>query len=161
MVTGYDRSTGLICDQTIELTVFYSQRGYPDRLRRIRFKDAESDKTLVFLTNHFGIPATSVCALYKSRWQVELFFRWIKQHLRIKRFFGTAENAVKSQVWIAVATYVLAAIVKKRLNLDLSLHSMLQILSVTPFEKVPLLQLLTDIAPPDGGPTTDNQLMLL
>jgi hypothetical protein len=156
-----DRSTGLICDQTIELTVFYSQRGYPDRLRRIRFKDAETDKTLVFLTNHFGIPATSVCALYKSRWQVELFFRWIKQHLRIKRFFGTAENAVKSQVWIAVATYVLVAIVKKRLNLDLSLHSMLQILSVTPFEKVPLLQLLTDMGPPDDGPTDDNQLMLL
>jgi IS4 transposase len=156
-----DRSTGLVCDQTVELTVFYSQRGYPERLRRIRYKDAESGKTLVFLTNHFGISAETVCALYKSRWQVELFFKWIKQHLRIKRFFGNSENAVKSQVWIAVATYVLVAIVKKRLNLDLSLHSMLQILSVTPFEKVPLLQLLTDaVAPPDEH-NNRNQLMLL
>jgi hypothetical protein len=156
-----DRSTGLICDQQVELTVFYSQRGYPERLRRIRYKDPETCKTLVFLTNHFGIPAASVCALYKSRWQVELFFKWIKQHLRIKRFFGTSENAVKSQVWIAVATYVLVAIVKKQLNLDLSLHSMLQILSVTPFEKTPLLQLLTDAAPMEESPTPGNQLILL
>jgi hypothetical protein len=156
-----DRSTGLVCDQTIELTVFYSQRGYPERLRRIRFKDAESGKTLVFLTNHFGIAAETVCALYKSRWQVELFFKWIKQHLRIKRFFGTSENAVKSQVWIAVATYVLVAIVKKRLNLDLSLHSMLQILSVTPFEKVALLQLLTDTAPMPDMHDNGNQLIFL
>lgn len=156
-----DRSKGLICDQTIELTVFYSQRGYPERLRRIRYKDPETGKTLVFLTNHFGISAETVCALYKSRWQVELFFKWIKQHLRIKRFFGTSENAVKSQVWIAVATYVLVAIVKKRLNLDLSLHSMLQILSVTPFEKVPLLQLLTDTAPDPNMPADGNQMILL
>jgi hypothetical protein len=156
-----DRSTGLICDQTIELTVFYSQRGYPERLRRIRYKDGETGKKLVFLTNHLGIPAASVCALDKSRWQVELFFKWIKQHLRIKRFFGTAENAVKSQVWSAVATYVLVAIVKKQLNLDLSLHSMLQILSVTPFEKVPLLQLLTDVAPVDDSAAAANQLSLL
>jgi hypothetical protein len=156
-----DRDTGLICDQTIELTVFYSQRGYPERLRRIRYKDPESGKTLVFLTNHFGIPAETVCALYKSRWQVELFFKWIKQHLRIKRFFGTSENAVKSQVWIAVATYVLVAIVKKRLNLDLSLHSMLQILSVTPFEKAPLVQLLTDSAWPMDAHDSGNQLNLL
>jgi hypothetical protein len=156
-----DRSTGLICDQQVELTVFYSQRGYPERLRRIRYKDPETGKTLVFLTNHFGIPAASVCALYKSRWQVELFFKWIKQHLRIKRFFGTSENAVKSQVWIAVATYVLVAIVKKQLNLDLSLHSMLQILSVTPFEKIPLLQLLTDAAPMEESAIPGNQLILL
>lgn len=156
-----DRSKGLICDQTIELTVFYSQRGYPGRLRRIRYKDPETGKTLVFLTNHFGISAETVCALYKSRWQVELFFKWIKQHLRIKRFFGTSENAVKSQVWIAVATYVLVAIVKKRLNLDLSLHSMLQILSVTPFENMPLLQLLTDTAPAPNTPADGNQLILL
>lgn len=156
-----DRSKGLICDQTIELTVFYSQRGYPERLRRIRYKDPETGKTLVFLTNHFGISAETVCALYKSRWQVELFFKWIKQHLRIKRFFGTSENAVKSQVWIAVATYVLVAIVKKRLSLDLSLHSILQILSVTPFEKIPLLQLLTDAAPAPDMPTDGNQLILL
>ena len=156
-----DRSTGLICDQQVELTVFYSQRGYPERLRRIRYKDPHSGKTLVFLTNHFGIPATSVCALYKSRWQVELFFKWIKQQLRIKRFFGTSENAVKSQVWIAVATYMLVAIVKKQLNVDLSLHAMLQILSVTPFEKIPLLQLLTDIAPMQESAMADNQLILL
>jgi hypothetical protein len=156
-----ERSTGLICDQQVELTVFYSQRGYPERLRRIRYKDPETGKTLVFLTNHFGIPAASVCALYKSRWQVELFFKWIKQHLRINRFFGTSENAVKSQVWIAVATYVLVAIVKKQLNLDLSLHAMLQILSVTPFEKIPLLQLLTDMAPMEESAMAGNQLILL
>jgi Domain of unknown function (DUF4372)/Transposase DDE domain len=156
-----DRSAGLICDQQVELTVFYSQRGYPERLRRIRYKDPESGKTLVFLTNHLGIPAASVCALYKSRWQVELFFKWIKQHLRIKRFFGTSENAVKSQVWVAVAAYVLVAIVKKRLNLDLSLHAMLQILSVTPFEKIPLHQLLTDLTPAEERAPSANQLILL
>jgi Domain of unknown function (DUF4372)/Transposase DDE domain len=156
-----DRTTGLICDQLIELTVFYSKQGYPDRVRRIRFKDPETGKRLVFLTNHFGIPALSVCALYKSRWQVELFFKWIKQHLRIKRFFGTSENAVKSQIWIAVATYVLVAIIKKRLHLDLSLHAMLQILSVTPFEKVSLLQLLTETVPMDETTNPGNQLTLL
>jgi hypothetical protein len=156
-----DRSTGLLCDQTVELTVFYSKQGYSERLRRIRFKDPETGKTLVFLTNHFGISALDVCALYKSRWQIELFFKWIKQHLRIKRFFGTSENAVKSQVWIAVATYVLVAIVKKRLNLELSLHAMLQILSVMPFEKIPLYQLLADMAPAQELAMPDNQLILL
>jgi hypothetical protein len=156
-----DRSTGLICDQSVELTVFHSHQGYPERLRRIRFKDPETAKTLVFLTNHFALPALTIGALYKSRWQVELFFRWIKQHLRIKRFFGTSENAVKSQVWIAVAVYVLVAIIRKRLDLDFSLHSMLQILSVTPFEKVPLLQLLTDMAPAETPPANPNQLILL
>jgi hypothetical protein len=156
-----DRSTGVICDQHIELTVFYSRQGYPQRLRRIRFKDPVTDKTLVFLTNHFGIPALTVCALYKSRWQVELFFKWIKQHLRIKRFFGTSENAVKTQVWIAVASYVLVAILKKRLNVELSLHSMLQILSVTPFEKIPLIQLFSDPPPNSNTPESGNQLILL
>ena len=156
-----DRSTGLICDQHIELTIFKSRRDYPERLRRVRFKDPTTGKTLVFLTNHFGIPAATVCALYKSRWQVELFFKWIKQHLRIKRFFGTSENAVKSQVWIAVATYVLVAIIKKRLNLDLSLHSMLQILSVTPFEKAPLLQLLTEASEAKISSDSDSQLIFL
>lgn len=156
-----DRSTGLMCDQTVELTVFYSKQGYSERLRRIRFKDPETGKTLVFLTNHFGIPAQDICTLYKSRWQIELFFKWIKQHLRIKRFFGTSENAVKSQVWIAVATYVLVAIVKKRLNLDLSLHAMLQILSVTPFEKIPLHQLLADMAATEEMAMQNNQLILL
>jgi hypothetical protein len=156
-----DRSTGVICDQHVELVVFYSRQGYPERLRRIRFKDPQSDKTFVFLTNHFGLPALSICALYKSRWQVELFFRWIKQHLRIKRFLGTSENAVKSQVWIAVATYVLVAIMKKRLNVELSLHAMLQILSVTPFEKVPLIQLFSEAAKASDMHDADNQLILL
>ena len=156
-----DRTTGLICDQHVELTGFYSQRGYPERLRRIRFKDPETGKTLVFLTNHFGLSAASVCALYKSRWQVELFFKWIKQHLRIKRFFGTSENAGQSQVLIGLTAYALVAIGKKRLNLDLSLHAMLQILSVTPFEKAPLLQLLTDMAPIEETSAPGNQLILL
>ena len=156
-----DRSTGLICDQVVELTVFYSHQGYPERLRRIRFKDPETAKTLVFLTNNFALPARTIGALYKSRWQVELFFRWIKQHLRIKRFFGTSENAVTTQVWIAVAAYVLVAIIRKRLNLEFSLHSMLQILSVTPCEKAPLFQLLTDMAPAETSPTNPNQLILL
>ena len=156
-----DRSTGLICDQSVELTVFYSHRGYPERLRRIRFKDPETAKTLIFLTNNFALPALTIGALYKSRWQVELFFRWVKQHLRIKRFFGTSENAVKSQVWIAVAVYVLVAIIRKRLDLEFSLHSMLQILSVTPFEKVPLFQLLNEMAPMEKSLTNPNQLILL
>ena len=154
-----DRSTGLICDQLVELTVFYSQQGYPGRLRRIRYRDPEG-RPLVFLTNHLSLPALTICALYKSRWQVELFFKWIKQHLRIKRFLGISENAVKTQVWIAVAVYVLVAIVRKRLELKLSLHSMLQILSVTPFEKIPLIQLLTDMASVEEMTAHDKQLIL-
>jgi hypothetical protein len=156
-----DRSTGLICDQRVTLNTFYASQGYPGQLRRVRYKDPETEKSLAFLTNHFGIPALSICALYKSRWQVELFFKWIKQHLRIKRFFGTSENAVKSQVWIAVATYVLVAIVRKRLKLELSLHTMLQILSVTPFEKIPLIQLFSDIEEGPQMPHDANQLILL
>jgi hypothetical protein len=136
-----DRSTGLICDQTITLTVFYSKEGYPDVLRRIRFK-TDAGKTLVFLTNNFALPALTITELYRCRWQVELFFKWIKQHLRIKSFFGTSENAVKTQVWIAVSVYVLVAIVKKRLHLDASLYEILQILSLTMFETTPLHQLL-------------------
>ena len=143
-----DRSTGLICDQTIVLNGYYANKHYPQHLRRIRFKDPETGKTLVFLTNHFELPALTVCALYKSRWQVELFFKWIKQHLRIKRFYGTSENAVKSQIWIAVSVYVLIAIIKKQLNLDVSLHTLLQILSVTIFEKIELTQAVTK-TPPD------------
>jgi hypothetical protein len=156
-----ERSTGLICDQVVELTVFYSHQGYPERLRRIRFKDPETAKTLVFLTNNFALPALTIGALYKSRWSVELFFRWIKQHLRIKRFFGTSENAVKTQVWTAVAVYVLVAIIRKRLDLQFSLHSMPQILSVTPFEKVSLFQLLNEMAPAETSLTDPNQLILL
>ena len=135
-----ERSTGIICDQIIALDGFYTKQDYPVHLRHIRFKDAESGKTLVFLSNQMTLPAATICALYKSRWQVELFFKWIKQHLRIKRFFGTSENAVKTQIWIAVSVYVLVAIVKKRLNLDASLYTLLQILSVTLFEKMPLQQ---------------------
>ena len=155
-----DRSTGLMCDQMIELVVFYSQQGYPEQLRRIRYTDPDG-RRLVFLTNNTTLPALTICALYKSRWQVELFFKWIKQHLRIKRFFGTSENAVTTQVWIAVATYVLVAIIKKRLNIDLSLHAMLQILSVIPFEKTPLLQLLSDTASDQNTGNSSNQLNLL
>ena len=135
-----DRSTGIICDQTIALTGTISRKDYPVHLRRIRFKDPETGKTLVFLTNNFTVTAATICALYKARWQVELFFKWIKQHLRIKKFYGNSENAVKSQIWIAVSVYVLVAIVKKRLNLDASLYTLLQILSVTLFEKMPLQQ---------------------
>ncbi len=135
-----DRSFGVICDQRIALNGFYIAQDYPEQLRRIRFKDPESGKTLVFLTNNTALPALTIAALYKSRWQVELFFKWIKQHLRIKRFIGNSENAVKTQVWCAVATYVLIAIVKKELQLDASLYTLLQILSVSVFEKTPLSQ---------------------
>jgi hypothetical protein len=136
-----DRSTGLICDQTITLSVFYSKVGYPEPLRRIRFKTDEG-KTLVFLTNNFELPALTITELYRCRWQVELFFKWIKQHLRIKAFFGTSKNAVNTQVWIAVSVYVLVAIVRKRLSLDASLYETLQVLSLTMFETTPLDQLL-------------------
>ena len=155
-----DRSTGLLCDQEVELVVFYSRRDYPARLRRIRYRDAEG-RRLVFLTNHMTLAPLTICELYSSRWQVELFFKWIKQHLRIKRFFGTSENAVKTQVWIAVAVYVLVAIVRKRLNLELSLHEMLQILSITPFEKIPMIQLLTYSATDEDIHDDPNQLILL
>jgi Domain of unknown function (DUF4372)/Transposase DDE domain len=155
-----DRSTGLICDQHVELTIYQSKRDYPERLRRIRYIDPETGKRLTFLTNHFGIPALSVCALYKNRWQVELFFKWIKQNLRIKRFYGTSENAVKSQIWIAVSVYVLIAIVKKRLHLEASLQTLLQILSVTVFEKMPLQQALTATHPEQENLETTNQLNL-
>ena len=154
-----DRSTGLICDQTITLTVFYSKEGYPEPLRRIRFKTDEG-KTLVFLTNNFALPALMITELYRCRWQVELFFKWIKQHLRIKSFFGTSETAVKTQVWIAVSVYVLVAIVRKRLSLDASLYEILQILSLTMFETTPLHQLLT-FTPPGTIPSNSiNQLNL-
>lgn len=135
-----DRSAGIICDQAVALTGTTSHKDYPEHLRRIRFKDPETGKTLVFLTNNFAMPAAIICALYKARWQVELFFKWIKQHLRIKKFYGNSENAVKSQIWIAVSVYVLVAIVKKRLNLDASLYTLLQIFSLTLFEKMPIQQ---------------------
>ena len=155
-----DRSTGIICDQTVALTGTTSRKDYPAQLRRIRFKDPETGKTLVFLTNNFNLSAAIICALYKARWQVELFFKWIKQHLRIKKFYGNSENAVKSQIWIAVSVYVLVAIIKKRLNLDASLYTLLQILSVTLFEKMPLQQafVASDYKNPVGA--TGNQLNL-
>ena len=139
-----DRSTGVVCDQTIALDGFYTRQDYPTHLRRVRFNDPETGKSLVFLTNQTILPAATICALYKSRWQVELFFKWIKQHLRIKQFFGTSENAVKTQIWIAVSVYVLVAIVRKRLNLDVSLYTLLQVLSLTLFEKMPLQQAFPD-----------------
>jgi transposase len=137
-----DRTTGIICDQTIALDGFYSRQDYPDHLRRVRYNDAETDKALVFLTNFFAVPPLAIAALYKNRWQVELFFKWIKQHLRIKQFYGTSENAVKTQIWIAVSVYVLVAIVKKQLKIETSLYTSLQILSVSLFEKMPLYQAL-------------------
>lgn len=133
-----DRSTGIICDQTVVLTGFYSNKDYEDPLRRIRFKDPKTNKTLVFLTNNFTLPALTITDLYRCRWQVELFFKWIKQHLRIQKFYGTSENAVKTQIWTAVTVYVLVAIIKKRLNIDASLYTLLQVFSVTLFEKIPL-----------------------
>ena len=155
-----DRATGIICDQTIALDGHYTSRHYPDHLRRIRLHDPETAKTLIFLTNHFALPAATICALYKSRWQVELFFKWIKQHLRIKRFFGTSENAVKTQIWIAVSVYVLVAIVKKRLDLDPSLYTLLQILSVALFEKIPIDQALAGSDPQCDTSQITNQLNL-
>ena len=138
-----DRTLGVIADQTIALDGVQTKEHYPDRLRRIRYKDPQSDKTLVFLTNRTGLDALTVCGLYKSRWQVELFFKWVKQHLRVKRFLGVSENTVKSQLWIAVSVYVLVAILRKRLQIDTPLYTMLQILSVMPFEQVPLYEALT------------------
>jgi hypothetical protein len=135
-----DKTGGVQCDQTISLKWFYSVQGYPAPLRRIRFRDPITQKKLVFLTNNFTLPAQMIADLYRSRWRVELFFKWIKQHLRIKAFYGTSPNAVKTQVWIAVSAYVLVALVKRRLNLEPNLYTILQILSVTLFEKTPLLQ---------------------
>ena len=155
-----DRSTGLICDQTIALTGFYSRQDFDTPLRRIKFKDPTTGKRLVFLTNNFALPAITSADLYRCRWQVELFFKWIKQHLRIKVFFGTSENAVKTQIWIAVSVYVLVAIVKKRLNLSASLYEMLQILSLTMFERIPLDQLLNNIGTEDIQSIDANQLNL-
>lgn len=155
-----DRSTGVICDQRIALNGYRISKDYPEQLRRIRFKDLETGKTLVFLTNNTVLPALTIAALYKSRWQVELFFKWIKQHLRIKRFIGNSENAVKTQIWCAVCTYVLIAIVKKELQLDASLYSLLQILSVTLFEKMPIQQALQGFGYTQNANLQCNQLNL-
>jgi transposase len=155
-----DRTLGVICDQRVMLNGFYSAKNYPEHLRRIRFKDPESGKTLVFLTNNTSLSALTIAALYKSRWQVELFFKWIKQHLRIKRFLGTSENAVKTQIWCAVATYVLIAIVKKELHLNASLYTCLQILSVSVFEKTEVSCALQPDRPQAEPSCLANQLTL-
>jgi hypothetical protein len=155
-----DKKTGLQCDQIVALNNPVPKRGYPERLRRVRYFDGASQKRLVFLTNNFLLPALTITQLYQCRWQVELFFRWIKQHLRIKAFYGTSENAVRTQVWIAIAVYVLVAIVKKRLNLQRSLHSILQILSVSLFEKIPILQALSQPEYGDINYDSANQLIL-
>ena len=155
-----DRSSGLICDQTIGLTGVHSATHYPEKLRRIKYHDAEQDRTLVFLTNQVSLPPLTIAELYRSRWQIELFFRWIKQHLRIKAFYGTSENAVKSQIWIAVSVYVLIAIIKKRLRLEPNLYTILQILSLTVFEKTPLDQLLRREPPILHRQGQDKQLIL-
>lgn len=155
-----DKASGLRCDQTVVLTGVQSCTDYPPPLRRIKFYDATHDKLLVLLTNHFDLPARTITELYRCRWQVELFFKWIKQHLRIKAFFGTSENAVKTQVWIAIAVYVLVVVVKKRLKIDASLYTILQILSLTLFERTPLDQLLARVDREDESVQNGNQLIL-
>jgi len=155
-----DKATGLRCDQTIVLTAPKAGKDYPQHLRRVKFYDAEHDRHLVFLTNNFDLPALTIANLYRCRWQVELFFKWIKQHLRIQRFYGPTENAVKTQIWIAIAVYVLVAIVKKRLDTEASLYTILQILSLTLFEKTPLDQLLNNLDTQTFTPQDCNQLNL-
>jgi IS4 transposase len=155
-----DRAKGVVADQTVRLNGPLSQRRYPGHLRRIRFRDPVTGKTLIFLTNQFTLPATTICALYKSRWQVELFFKWIKQHLRIKAFYGTSDNAVKTQIWIAVSVYLLVAIAKKRLNLPGSLYTLLQVLSVSLFEKMPISQALQHKDYENRQIADPNQLIL-
>ena len=155
-----DKTTGLKCDQTVVLTGFYAAKHYPDKLRRIKLTDPETGKNLVFLSNNFALPAQTMTQLYRCRWQVELFFKWIKQHLRIKAFYGTSENAVKTQIWTAVSVYVLVAIIKKRLNIPLSLYTILQILSVSVFEKMPLDHILTNNDYNPNQPDDPNQLIL-
>ncbi len=155
-----DKSTGLLCDQTIVLDGAYTGTTYPEKLRRIKYRDPNTNKILVFLTNNFVLPALTIAQLYRCRWQVELFFKWIKQHLRIKAFYGTSENAVRTQLWVAISVYVLVAIIKKRLNIPLSLYTILQVLSLTVFERMPLKQILTDVDYNTNNPLSFNQLNL-
>lgn len=155
-----DKITGLKCDQTVVLTGHYSRKGYPEKLRRIKYYDAETEKTFTFLTNNFSLPALTITQLYRCRWQVELFFKWIKQNLRIKSFYGTTENAVKVQIWIAISVYVLVAIIKKKLNLDMNLYTILQVLSITVFEKTPLYQVLNITSYNNINEQNDKQLKL-
>jgi len=155
-----DKSTGLRSDQTVVLTNFYAKKDYPDKLRRIVFRDIETEKRFVFLTNNFVLPSLTIAQLYKARWQIELFFKWIKQHLRIKAFYGTSPNAVKTQIWIAISVYVLVAILKKRLGLEQSLYTILQILSVTLLEKIPILQAFHEADYKNEQVGSGNQLLL-
>jgi hypothetical protein len=155
-----DKTTGLRCDQIVSLNNPVPKRGYPERLRRVRYYDGISQRRLIFLSNNFLLPALTIAQLYQCRWQVELFFRWIKQHLRIKAFYGTSQNAVRTQVWIAISVYVLVAIVRKRLNLERSLHSILQILSVSLFEKIPILQALSQPQCDEMNYLSSKQLIL-
>jgi len=152
-----DKAPGLRFDQTVTLRGFYAQRDYPETLRRIGYRDPQSGKALVFLTNNFAVPALTIARLYHCRWQIELFFKWIKQHLRIKAFYGTSQNAVRTQIWIAIAIYLLVALLKKRLHLDLSLYTILQILSLTLFEKMPILQALAQPPLSTQSPNLQNQ----
>ena len=155
-----DKSTGIRCDQIVVLKGYYAKKDYPEKLRRIGYFDSKNNKMLVFLTNNFFLPATTIADLYRCRWQVELFFKWIKQHLRIKAFYGTTENAVKTQIWIAISVYDLVAIVKKTLNLSQSLYTILQILSVTLFEKTPIYQALSNVNHTNQTDLISNQLKL-
>ena len=155
-----DREAGVIADQTVALDGPRASQDYPVHLRRIRFRDPKTGKTLIFLTNQSALPAPTICDLYKSRWQVELFFKWIKQHLRIKRFYGTSENAVKTQIWIAVSVYVLVAIARKRLRLEAPLYTLLQVISVTAFEKMEIKTAFSREADISEGASSDNQLNL-
>jgi len=155
-----DKSTGIQSDQIVVLEGFYSRKAYPEKLRRIRYFDTDQNKQLVFLTNNFTLSALTIAQLFQCRWQIEIFFKWIKQHLRIKAFYGTTENAVKTQIWIAITVYVLVAIIKKQLKIDLSLYTILQILSVTLFEKTPILEALSVIQPPELERAICNQLTL-
>ena len=155
-----DKNTGLRCDQTIRLQSFYPAKFYPEPLRRIRYHDAETEKSLVFLTNHFDLPTLTIAQLYKCRWQVELFFKWVKQHLRIKKFYGLSPNAVKTQIWVAISVYVVLAILRKQLRLDLSLYTISQILSLSLFEKMPLLQAFQQIGGTSELGQSCNQLDL-
>ncbi len=155
-----DRNTGVICDQTITLTGFYQSKDYHVKLRRIKFYDEQTIKRFVFLTNNFQLKTLLIAKIFKERWQVELFFKWIKQHLRIKSFYGTTPNAVKTQIWIVVSVYLLVAIVKKRLNINRSLYTILQILSISIFEKIPILQLINDVDYEPKNYDSSNQLNL-
>ena len=160
MLQHVDKATGVQSDQIVRLNGFYAKKDYPEHLRRIRFFDTENNRRIIFLSNNFTLPALTIAQLYKCRWQIELFFKWIKQHLRIKAFYGTTDNAVRTQIWIAISVYVLVAIIRKRLKLEHSLYTILQILSVTLFEKTQICQILANIDCHENNDLLCNQLNL-